>query len=172
MAVQPSVDQWTLVLQSTDLNFELNEWKEKAETMLNIFFDKSRLFDLFDKENLDEKNSGRINSYTNGYTFNVPYYHHFAYHDRQPKMGILIDVSASFWKHWQQAYQEEFNQTLQLYHVIQMIEDEAYTLRLSRIDLVVDFIDENIDVNRINRSLKDGRSEFRYVEPGKTVSEE
>lgn len=166
MTVKPSVDQWTLVLQMKDIEnkeFEIEEWSDYARYILNTFFKKSKLLELFGNDNLAVKNKGRIKSYTEGYTFNLPYYIHFAFHPDQPRMGVLIDVSAQFWKAYQQKYGEKFDENLQLYHLIQMIEAEVYTARFSRIDMVVDFIDEGIDVGKIYRSLESGRSEFRHV---------
>ena len=43
-----------------------------------------------------------------------------------------------------------------------MIDSNHYTFRLSRIDLCCDFVNENINIAKLKRSIEDGRTEIRY----------
>lgn len=165
MSVTPTIDQFTLVLQPVSLNFDFEDWERwKADDLINTFLIKSKLATLF-KEfgQLEYANGGILKNYTHGYTFdNLPFYFRIAFHPSYIKMGISVYFSAYSWAEYQKLYEEKFQESIQLNKFFQLIESDDYTYRLSRIDIAIDFKNEGIDVAKIYRSLKSGRTEMRY----------
>lgn len=158
----PKIDEFRLILQKETLNIEdIEDWENIAKDMIFEFAERAKLNQLFGE--FEEQNGGRVSIYTDGLTFNIPYYCHFAWHPTMPKNGVLVDISAQFLKEWQKKYFEKYNEKIEVYQILQMIESDDYSSRLSRCDVAIDFVDEDITVNDIYRSLSDKRSEFRHA---------
>lgn len=141
--VVPLVDQVTLVLQPTE-NTPITNWNEHAQSLIEIFMKKSRLEEVF---GFEEK--GRLfEGYNSGMTtFNAPFYTCIAYHDTVKNMGIVVHFSGwSFHR-----FQEKTG--WKLYDLFQNSADEAYSIRLSRLDNAIDIIDSNIDVDELYKTI-------------------
>lgn len=164
MSVTPDIDQFTIILQPTDLNFEFEEWDEHiADNLINTFLIKSKLLTVFPNYPIAESDGGILKSYIFGYELqNSPFYFRIAYHPTYIKMGISIYFSAYAWAEYRKNYETIFNEKIHLHTFFQMISDDEYSFRLSRIDMAVDFKNENVDIAKIHRSLESGRTEFRY----------
>ena len=59
-------------------------------------------------------------------------------------------------------YEEEFNEPIHLHTFLKLINADEYSFRLSRVDMCCDFINENIDIAKLKRSIEEGRTEIRY----------
>lgn len=165
MSVEPIVDQFTLILQPTTLNFEFDDWENwVADHLIDRFLIKSRISDLFSNFGpIEFTDGGVLKNYTNGYMFsNAPFYMRVAFHPLYVKMGISIYFSAYAWAEYQKLHYKKYNEVINLHTFFQLIKSDEYTYRLSRIDLAVDFKNEGVDISKIYRSLKSGRSEVRY----------
>lgn len=165
MSVEPIIDQFTLILQSSSDNFDFDEWDTwVANDLINTFLIKSRISTLFTQFGpIINVDGGILKNYTEGYSFdNLPFYFRIAYHPLFIKMGISVYFSAYSWAEYQKLYEKQYGEPIQLHTFLKMVDSNDYSLRLSRIDVGVDFKNENIDIAQIHRSLKAGRTEVRY----------
>lgn len=162
MSVTADIDQFTLILQPTSLLFDFEDWEKwKADSIVNIFLDKSGLELLFGA--VEEADGGILKNYTKGYTFlDVPFYFRIAYHPIYVNMGVSVYFSAYAWSEYRKRYEEYFKKTIHLHTFLQIIHSSDYSYRLSRIDMVIDFKNEGVDIAKIYRSLQAGRTEVRY----------
>src|SRR5699024_2402231 len=159
--IKPDIDQFTLVLQSTH-DFDINDWLNGLpEEIINEFLEKSFLLDLF--KHFGDADIVLPEGYSKGYSFsNAPFYFCIAYHDAFAKMGIIVKFSAYAWHEYQRRYEDYFDEPIHLHSFFNMIDSNHYTFRLSRIDLCYEFINENINIAKLKRSIEGGRTEIRY----------
>lgn len=159
--IKPDIDQFTLVLQPTDI-FDFDEWRDwVANNVINTFLVKSKMLTLF--ANFGESDVRLPEGYTIGYSFiNAPFYFCIAYHEAFLKMGVIVKFSAYAWHEYRKRYENEFDEFIHLHSFFKLIESEDYNFRLSRIDICCDFINENIEIAKLKRSIEEGRTELRY----------
>lgn len=165
MSVEPIIDQFTLILQPTSLDFDFEDWENyKSDDLINTFLAQSKIETLFSQfGQIEFSDGGILKSYTHGYTFeNLPFYFRIAYHPLIVKMGISIYFSAYAWAEYQKLYENKYQKNIQLHTFLKLIESDNYSFRLSRIDLAIDFKNEGVNIGQIYRSLKAGRTEVRY----------
>ena len=138
------IDQITIVLQPSDIIEKediIFEWEEIAETIKAIFETKSDFINIFGECNQVKKGF-------NGYDTVFEYGNHsfllkVAYHSSRTDMGLFIYLSS-------QALSYYCNKTnMQVHTFLQMIQDELYTLHLTRIDLTADYINMGLNVTTI-----------------------
>lgn len=160
------VDEITLVLQiSQQLKSMYNnssfDWSSVAENIIYTFITKSNFKTIFG-ESIPEKRPPQ--GYTVAYAYGEHnFYLAIAYHQFQMSMGIAIKFSAQALDYYCEA------SGLKVYEFLQKVKDSAYTVRLSRIDLVADYIDEEINVTTIYQNLIDNKiGLFREYESKKT----
>lgn len=159
--LKPDIDQFTLVLQATDI-FDFDEWRDwLASNLINSFLINSKMLDLF--KNYGKSDVRLPEGYTVGYSFiDAPFYFCIAYHEAFSKMGVIIKFNAYAWHEYKKRFEQEFNEPLHLHTFFKMIDSEDYTFRLSRIDLCCDFFNEDINIAKLKRSIEEGRTELRY----------
>lgn len=159
--LKSDIDQFTLVLQPTD-DFEFDDWREwVAMHLIDTFLVKSKMVSLFD--NIGKTDVKIPEGYTTGYSFtNSPFYFCIAYHEAFSRMGVIIKFSAYAWQEYRKRYKEKYGEPLHLHSLFKLIDSEEYSFRLSRIDICCDFINENINVAELKRSIEEGRTEIRY----------
>lgn len=159
--IKPDIDQFTLVLQSTQY-FDFDDWRNGlADNIINEFLEKSNLLLLFD--NFGDADVRLPEGYSIGYSFlNAPFYFCIAYHEAFSKMGVIVKFSAYAWHEYRKRYEEHFNNPIHLHSFFKMIDSTNYSLRLSRVDMYCDFFNENINIAQLKRSIEDGRTEIRY----------
>lgn len=153
--LRASVDELTLVLQaSRDQKMELEneeDWIELAQLLILDFESKAKLTSVFGAKN-------RIKNYPAGYTNGVTYGQHsfyfaVAYNQKAYSMGIIVKFSAEALHYYLRKTSQE------VYDFLQSAKSDAYTMRLSRVDLDVDFIDERFTVNSLYEQLKSQKIE-------------
>lgn len=145
------IDEITLVLQLSPSQKEcvtVSTWQRKAHELIFAFEHKANLINVLGKRMpLDNKPLGYTNAYAYGeHAFNFA----VAYHEVRIDMGVVVKFSAQAFEFYLQRIGK------QVYQFMQSIEDEIYSLRLSRIDLVADFIDESVDTTNLYRQLVSG----------------
>lgn len=162
MTVTADIDQFTLILQPSDFNFDFDDWgNRKADSLIESFLEKAHLERLFGL--IEEADGGFLKNYTKGYTFlDAPFYFRVAYHPLYINMGISIYFSAYAWSEYRKKYEEYFKEPVHLHSFLKLIHSKNYTFRLSRVDMAVDFKNEGVDIARIYRSLQAERTEVRY----------
>lgn len=154
------IDQFTLILQPT-IDFEFDEWVDIAHEMINEFLERSLLIKLYGK--FSKNTSQNPQGYNTCYSFdNVPFYLVIGYHSFQPSMGVIIKFSAHAWADYQDEYKQNIGQTINIQTFLQSIQSNIYSMRLSRVDLCVDFINEGFSVAKIARSFEKNNLEVRY----------
>ena len=130
--------------------------------IIDVFVAKSRLMDLFGEMAFAEKVPA---GYTNGVTFACrPWYLVISWHDDFPSMGVCVRFSAHAYATYKQEFKERFQSDINIAVFLNMVQDGAYTTRLSRIDLTADYYDYMDDLlpdrllspDLIYSRLKDG----------------
>lgn len=146
------VDEITLVLQllpALKNQITLSDWDDIARDMIYRFVEKSGFEAIFGNPIPEERPPA---GYTIAYTFGEHnFYLAVAYHQLQVKMGVVVKLSAQALD-----YYCEFS-GVKVYEFLQLIQDSYYTTRISRIDLTVDYIDEDIDVTSIYQMFIDNK---------------
>lgn len=144
------IDEFTAVLQlppDEKAAISAFEWRREAERLIHIFVKKAGLVPVFGQPALESK---APQGYTMAYKFGQHmFYFSIAYHETQKSMGVVIRFSAQSLAYYCEATGQK------VYEFLQMVIDPAYVLRLSRVDIAVDYIDENLDVTDIYQSLID-----------------
>ena len=160
------VDELTLVLQIAPTLKVPNtsgifDWETVAEDVITRFETKADLINVFGYK-LTEKRAP--NGYQTAYTYGEHiFYFAIGYHPLHMNMGIVVKFSAQALSY----FCEKTN--LQVYEFLQKVADTDYSIRLSRIDLTCDFIDEDIDTTKIYQDLIDSKvGIFREIE-GKDI---
>ncbi|HGC8952349.1 TPA: replication initiation factor domain-containing protein [Streptococcus agalactiae] len=94
--------------------------------------------------------------YTDGFTFQgIPYYFAIAWHETNFTMGIILKFSASALSHYKATYQDYYGEVIDVHNIAQLLYADYYDLRLSRIDLAVDYFNYPMSVNNLYQGLKD-----------------
>lgn len=150
------VDEFTLVLQPTIRLNNVEDWEHMALIMITKFIELSKVERTFGK--LLNKTTSLPFGYSDGFVNNHPlYYFAIAYHVDFPQMGVCIKFSAVAWLEYRNRVKDLYKQTTQIYQFIAGVNKTAiYTSRLSRIDIAIDFINENVNVNSIYNQLAKG----------------
>lgn len=159
--IKPDIDQFTVVLQPV-VEFDFDDWREwLADDLINSFLINSKLMTIFDK--FGRADIRLPEGYSIGYAFlDAPFYFCIAYHEAFSKMGIIVKFSAYAWQEYRKRFEEVFGEPIHLNTFFKLIESDNYSFRLSRIDVCCDFINENIDIAKLKRSIEEGRTEIRY----------
>lgn len=159
------VDELTLVLSLVDKAIleDLDEWQEKAESMISEFAERANLETVFgsQKELEDKCPQG----YTTGYQYgDHPFYFAVAYHPLHPDMGVIIKFSAYSWSVYCRGNSTNIRSFLKA------VESDTYNLRLSRIDFAVDYQNWDIVVDDIYQNLIAHNLEIRDFKGRKNCS--
>lgn len=153
--LKASIDELTLVLQASredKLKIEDDsDWIELAEFMISDFEQKAQLKSTFGaKIGANKCPAG----YTYGYTYGShSFYFAVAYNQKAYDMGVIIKFSAEALHYYLRKTGQE------AYEFLQNVKSDAYTMRLSRIDFDIDFIDEKFTVNALYEQLKSKKVE-------------
>jgi len=147
--IELGIDEITLVLQippQQKANINIFDWENIANNLIYIFEQKANIIEVFGDRSITPKT---ILGYTNLYSYGE---HNFqftiAYHPYELNMGIAIIFSAQSLDY----YCERTG--LEVFEFLQKIRnDTIYTLRLSRVDIVADYIDENLDITALYHNL-------------------
>lgn len=139
--IRVGVDEFTVVLQSTDIDkMELHQWEQYVSDMLMTFLLKSRLEILFGS--LEPAQAKLQAGYTHGLTYtDKPWHFMISWHDMYVRMGVCVRFSAYAYAAYKQAYHERYNVQMSIATFLRMIQSDKYTTRLSRIDLTADYFD-------------------------------
>src|SRR5699024_2602274 len=73
--------------------------------------------------------------------------------DMMPQMGIICKFSAQSWHSYRNLYEVHFNNKINIHNFMQNASDLMYSIRLSRIDFYVDYINYDITVDDLYSSL-------------------
>lgn len=143
------VDECTIVLQLNTDHFVLDEsmdWLDVSEQIINRFAAKTDLISIYG-EPMPEKKAPQ--GYTKAVTFGEhPFYFAIAYHELHRSMGVIVKFSAQALDFYCA------KKGIKIYHLLQNACDDLYTMRLSRIDLTADYIDEDINPTKIYNDIK------------------
>ena len=155
------VDEFTLVLQPID-KAKITEWPDIAEEMMSTFLAKSKLTDLFGP--MEHTAQAQV-GYTSGLTFgNRPWHLTISWNEDMPTMGICVRFSAHAYAAFKQEFKERFQSDINIAVFLDMVQDDVYTTRISRIDLTADYYDysdellpgRQLSPDLIYERLKDG----------------
>lgn len=142
--LQVGVDEFTAVL-SLPAPVNANQWLQKAEIMIMEFLRLSKIETVFGK--LLPLTDKLPQGYTQGWTIDdSDCYFAIAVHEHFQNLGIIIKWSAHSWALYQKKYSDIFNQEMNIYVFLKMIQSNLYNARLSRIDLTADYKNYGYDL--------------------------
>ncbi len=150
--IKLGVDEFTLVLQMSSLfkdQFSEEEliynWASAALVMIDEFNRLSEFETVFG-EMIPCSNAPK--GYTIAYTYGEhAFYLAIGFNEACMSMGVIVKFSATALDYFTE------QSKLQVYQMLQKIQSDIYTCRLSRIDLTADYIDEDVNVTDIYQSL-------------------
>lgn len=150
MTLKTSVDELTLVLQATvDDKIAIekaSDWIGKAETIITTFEGLAKFASIFGEKQTQTKAPA---GYTTCYTYgDHSFYFALAYNPENLSMGIVCKFSAESLHYY--LHKAKW----QVYDFLQAVKSDEYEMRLSRVDLDVEFFDERFTVNSIYTKLK------------------
>ena len=155
--IMTSVDEATFVIQPTEdtVGEYPDNWHQIALSLSETVAEKLSLPVLFGNYiPLKTPPAG----YTEGFTFqNLPYYFAIAWHQTNFTMGIILKISASALSHYKASYQDYYSEAIDVYNIAQLLYADYYDLRLSRIDLAVDYFNYPMSVSELYQSMKGKR---------------
>ncbi|HGD2311798.1 TPA: replication initiation factor domain-containing protein [Streptococcus agalactiae] len=156
--IMTSVDEVTFVIKPTEetLGEYPQHWSQIASELAEIISEKLSLPIIFgDYQALEKKAPA---GYTDGFTFKgMPYYFAIAWHQTNFTMGIILKISASALSHYKTSYQDYYGEVIDVHNIAQLLYADYYDLRLSRIDLAVDYFNYSMSVNDLYQELKNKR---------------
>lgn len=154
--IMTSIDEATFVVKPTQdtVGEYPQNWRQIALSLSEMVADKLSLPALFGEYTpLTTPPAG----YTEGFTFQgLPYYFAIAWHETNLTMGIIIKFSASALSHYKATYQDYYNEATDLHLMAQRLHTDYYDLRLSRVDLAIDYFNFDTSVNSLYQGLKEG----------------
>lgn len=152
--IMTSIDEATFVIKPTEdtVGEYPDNWHQIALSLSETVAEKLSLPVLFgDYIPLKTSPAG----YTDGFTFqNLPYYFAIAWHQTNFTMGIILKFSASALSHYKASYQDYYSEAIDVHNIAQLLCADYYDLRLSRIDLAVDYFNYPMAVNDLYQGLK------------------
>ena len=155
--IMTSIDEATFVIKPTEdtVGEYPDNWHQIALSLSETVAEKLSLPVLFgDYVPLKTSPAG----YTDGFAFqNLPYYFAIAWHQTNFTMGIILKFSASALSHYKASYQDYYSEAIDVHNIVQMLYADYYDLRLSRIDLAVDYFNYPMSVNELYQSMKGKR---------------
>ena len=69
-------------------------------------------------------------------------------------MGIIVKFSASALSYYKQVYEEYYNEAIDVNIMAKLLNEEYWELRLSRIDLAIDYFNYDMTVNELYQGIK------------------
>lgn len=147
------IDEFTVVLQTITKPSHIEGWESMANNIISEFITLSNL-ELVLGELIEIKDS-LPQGYSSGFVCDSkPYYFAIAYHKDFIQMGICIKFSAHAWMEYRKQFETVFNRPLHIHEFLKKINTTTlYTSRISRIDIAIDFVNENLNVNTIYNQL-------------------
>lgn len=149
------VDEITFTIRLEE-KIKVDEWDRKALYLISDFISASHVNIVFNGQ-MEEMTTGKLNGYTKCYNMGPKdYYFAMAYNEMYPTMGVCIRFSAKAWAVYQYKYRKIFQEEIILPYFLKMIADNSEGLvRLSRIDMTVDYFNSNINLSKLYEELKD-----------------
>ncbi|AXI68552.1 replication initiation protein [Streptococcus suis] len=152
--IMTSIDEVTFVIKPTEdtVGDYPDNWHQIASTLSEIIANKLSLPILFGNYiPLKTPPAG----YTDGFTFqDLPYYFAIAWHQTNFTMGIILKFSASALSQYKSSYQDLNGKSIDVHNMAQLLDEDYYELRLSRIDFAVDYFNYKLTVNDLYQGLK------------------
>ena len=153
--IMTSIDEATFVIKPTEdtVGEYPDNWYQIALSLSETISKKLSSPTLF-ADYIQDKRPPAGN--TDGLTFQgIPYYFAIAWHETNFTMGIILKFSASALSHYKATYQDYYGEAIDVHNIAQLLYADYYDLRLSRIDLAVDYFNYLMSVNDLYQGLKD-----------------
>ncbi|WP_281512694.1 replication initiation factor domain-containing protein [Mammaliicoccus vitulinus] len=163
-------DEFTLVLQTKKKPNSIEGWEVMALDIIEEFVNLSNVELVLG--NLKDATYGLPQSYSHGLMCDdVPFYFAIAYHESFIQMGVCIKFSAHSWMKYRSEFKSIFGYSIQIHEFLKNINStDLYSSRISRIDVAIDFLNENVNVNTIYKQLSRGNQIVRNVSGRKNNS--
>ncbi len=136
MTVEISVDEATLVARRMQ-PCSVSRWPEIAEKIVGSLADALRLPELLEPP-VDARSCPA--GYTHGYQYGDDAYMCIAYHYAEPEMGVIVKMSATAFALWRQCSVKHIDGFIRM--AAEGAEAVGCNVRLSRLDVTADYIDE------------------------------
>ena len=150
-----SIDEVTFVIKPTEdtIGDYPSHWYQIATELVGTVIDKLSLDNLFGEViNVSTPPAG----YTNAVSFkDLPHYFSIAFHETNFVMGIVIKFSASALAYYRDTFKEYFGESIDVHGMSKLLDEPYWELRISRIDLAIDYFNFDMSVDELYRGIKD-----------------
>lgn len=141
--VELSVDEFNVTFQLVD---DVKDWSKQTKRLVRLISDNLQLVEVFGYQH---EQPYPMKGYQKAFTYgDHDFYTSINYHEDYVKMGVCLRFSAQAWNF----YREQTG--LNLWQVLQGCRSELYTFRLTKCDIVADYINEGLNVNVLAEDLK------------------
>ena len=154
------IDEFTLTILLKNKCNAIN-WINYAENIIGDFVQKSELETVLNGT-LQEVNTGKLQGYTTVYNLgSKDFYIALGYNETHPRMGVCIRFSAKAWLIYQVNFRKLYRENILLPDFLVMVNNNETCIRLSRIDMTVDYFDYGIDIDLLYKNLKANKLSFQ-----------
>ncbi len=168
-----NIDEFTFTILPQQ-KIDINIWDPYAESIIYNFVQSSHVDKVFAGE-VTEMESAKLEGYSRSFNMGLKdYYFAMAYNPYQPTMGVCVRFSAKAWAIYQVRYKNLYDDIIHLPKFLHMVSDNcSESVRLSRVDMTVDYFDYDIILKDIYDKLMQekllvqdnkGRNRIRTIE--------
>lgn len=157
--IKISVDEFTLVLQVSESGKHkyMAKYKDWPKTALALIDDFAKLADLEAIFGKMRKETNTPQGYNFAYSFGEnDFYFAIAFHMTNMDMGVIVKFSAKALSYYLSA------NDINAIDFIKLVQCDYYKTRFSRLDIAVDYIEENINLNKLYTDLSNQELIVKY----------
>ena len=152
--IYTNIDELSIVLKQIN-TISLESWKRDVPICIASISRLLRLEELFGQVRQKEDADYKVAHYSDAVYFG---HHDFgfciAYSENIPSTGILIKFSASAYSEYQSMYQQIFGEGTGANEIMKKLQNiEGWESKCSRIDICIDYVDEDINISDLYDSL-------------------
>lgn len=148
----------TIVVSVEKDRIKVRPWADIANSIIRDIEKTLMISEIFGEKKI--ATVGVVQGYTVGYTYGEhPFSFTICFHEAYWRMGVAIKFSAQSLLYYRNEYKRITGAKFEIYDLLKILDfcvkRRNGKVRLSRIDIYADFIDEGIEVNDIKKELVD-----------------
>lgn len=149
-----NIDEFSLTILP-EKGIAIDEWEKYAEKIIDQFVRITQIEKIYDGK-VTKMMTEKLEGYDVCYNLGIKdYYFAMAYHSIRADMGVCIKYSAKAWAIYQAKYKQLYDENIILPDLLQRINKAIKgVIRLTRIDMTVDYYNYEIDLNDMYEQLK------------------
>ncbi len=141
------IDEFTLTIFPKEKEI-ISKWINTASSIIEHFSTTTKIESILNGK-LEEMRHNKLQGYTTAYNLgSKDYYFCIAYNENHPDMGVCVRFSAKAWALYQSAYKLIYSNSILLSDFLkQIVINNNYIVRLTRIDLTADYFNYPLNLS-------------------------